>query len=58
MKQVFDQTYSSTRRAKLHATKRDRALREQLARINDAYRAGVLTEEEYERKKQDVLSRL
>lgn len=58
MKQVFDQTYSKTKQAKLRAMKRDRVLGEQLARISDAYRAGVLTDEEYERKKQEVLSRL
>lgn len=58
MKQVFHHDYSETKRAKLHAAKQDRALGDQLARINDAHRAGVLTEEEYERQKHDVLARL
>ncbi len=58
MKQVFDHDYSETKRATLHAAKQDPALGERLARITDAYRAGVLTEEEYERKKQEALARL
>jgi len=58
MKQVFEQAYSETKREKLGATKRDRALHDRLAKITDAYRAGVLTKEEYERKKQEALSRL
>src|SRR5690606_6264572 len=58
MKQVFEQDYSETKREKLRAAKGDRALRDQLARITEAYRAGVLTEDEYEQKKQQVPARL
>lgn len=58
MKQVFERDYSEIKRAKLHAAKQNRALGDQLARITDAYRAGVLTKEEYERKKEEVLERL
>src|SRR5690606_4725628 len=58
MKQVFHQDYSETKRAKLRAAKRDRELADQLARLTDAYRAGTLTADEYDAKKQEVLARL
>ena len=55
MKELFKDIYQRKKAEKEAANKKDRSLKHRLEKLKQAYEAGVLTEEEFERKKQEVL---
>jgi uncharacterized protein (DUF697 family) len=58
LRSLFRSTYEAKRAEKNEATRANETLKEKLRQLTEAYEAGLLTEEEYRRKKEDVLKDL
>lgn len=56
LKEMFDRVYRAKRKEKEEANKGNETLAQRLAQLNEARKQGLLTEEEFERKKQEMLS--
>lgn len=56
LKSMFRKVYGEKRKEKMAAHKNDASLKERLEQLNAAFAAGLLTPEEYEAKKRDILS--
>jgi uncharacterized protein (DUF697 family) len=55
LREMFKKVYREKKDEKVAAHRGNRSLKERLEQLEEAYAAGVLTEEEYEAKKQDIL---
>lgn len=55
MKDMFQRIYKQKRAEKESQHKKDKTLKDKLEQLKKAYEAGILTEEEFEAKKQDIL---
>ena len=55
---MFRSVYDEKRAEKAEAGRSNETLKEKLRQVTDAYEAGLLTEEEYRKKKEDVLKEL
>lgn len=55
LREMFKKTYRSKKEEKVAEHKGDGSLKERLEQLREAYEAGVLTKEEYEQKKADML---
>jgi uncharacterized protein (DUF697 family) len=58
LKSMFRSVYDAKRAEKDAAAKSNETLKEKLRQVTEAYEAGLLTEEEYRKKKEDVLKEL
>jgi uncharacterized protein (DUF697 family) len=58
LRSLFRSVYDAKRAEKAEAAKASETLKEKLRQLTDAYEAGLLTEEEYRKKKEDVLKDL
>jgi uncharacterized protein (DUF697 family) len=58
LRSMFRSVYDAKRAEKAAAAKTNETLKEKLRQVTDAYEAGMLTEEEYRKKKEDVLKDL
>jgi uncharacterized protein (DUF697 family) len=58
LKTMFRSVYDAKRAEKADAARGSESLRDKLRQLTDAYEAGLLTEEEYRKKKEDVLKEL
>jgi uncharacterized protein (DUF697 family) len=58
LRSLFRATYEAKRAEKAEAARANETLKEKLRQVTEAYEAGLLTEEEYRRKKEDVLKEL
>jgi uncharacterized protein (DUF697 family) len=58
LREMFDQVYRRKKAEKDASAKGDAALKAKLERLAAAYEAGVLTEEEYARKKEELLRQM
>jgi uncharacterized protein (DUF697 family) len=58
MRSMFDAVYGQKRAEKEADASRNESLKQRLANLTEAYQAGLLTEEEYRAKKEDVLKDL
>ena len=55
LKDMFQRVYKDKRAEKASAHKSDVTLKDRLEQLKEAFAAGLLTEEEFERKKEDLL---
>jgi uncharacterized protein (DUF697 family) len=55
MKSMFERVYKAKRAEKEEANKGNATLKQKLEQLTEAFRAGLLTEEEYNRKKEELL---
>ena len=55
LREMFDTVYRAKRKEKEEANKGDESLASRLVQLNEARKAGLLTEEEFEKKKQEML---
>jgi uncharacterized protein (DUF697 family) len=55
LKQMFEKVYKTKRAEKEAAHKSNETLKDKLEQLKDAYKSGLLTEEEFNKKKEDVL---
>jgi uncharacterized protein (DUF697 family) len=58
LKTMFRSVYDAKRAEKAEAARANETLKEKLRQVTDAYEAGLLSEEEYRKKKEDVLEEL
>jgi uncharacterized protein (DUF697 family) len=58
LRSMFRSVYDAKRTEKGEAARANETLKEKLRQVTDAYEAGLLTEEEYRKKKEDVLKDL
>jgi uncharacterized protein (DUF697 family) len=58
LREMFDACYRRARREKEATTARDATLKDKLQQLTRAYAMGLLTEEEYTRKKEELLKTL
>jgi uncharacterized protein (DUF697 family) len=58
LRSMFRSVYETKRAEKEAAARASETLKEKLRQVTDAYEAGLLTEEEYRKKKEDVLKEL
>jgi uncharacterized protein (DUF697 family) len=58
LRSMFRSVYDSKRAEKADAAKTNETLKDKLRQVTDAYEAGFLSEEEYRKKKEDVLKEL
>ncbi|MBN2361844.1 MAG: DUF697 domain-containing protein [Deltaproteobacteria bacterium] len=56
LKQMFDRIYRQKRAEKEAQHKENATLKDKLKQLKDAFRSGLLTEEQYEKKKEDLLA--
>ena len=56
LKQMFDKTYRTKKAQKQAEHKANGTLKEKLEQLGEAYAAGLLTEEQFEAKKQELLA--
>ena len=55
LREMFDRVYENKKRDKQAAHTKDASLKAKLEQLKDAYAAGLMTEEEFSRKKEEVL---
>jgi uncharacterized protein (DUF697 family) len=58
LRNMFRSVYDAKRTEKADSAKTNETLKEKLRQVTDAYEAGLLSEEEYRKKKEDVLKEL
>jgi uncharacterized protein (DUF697 family) len=58
LRSMFRSVYDAKRAEKTEAARANETLKERLRQVTDAYEAGLLTEDEYRKKKEDVLKEL
>jgi hypothetical protein len=58
LRSMFRAVYDAKRAEKTAAAKASETLKERLRQVTEAYESGLLTEEEYRKKKEDVLGDL
>ncbi len=58
LRSVFRSTYEAKRAEKAESAKTHETLKDKLRQLSEAYEAGLLTEDEYRKKKEDVLKEL
>jgi uncharacterized protein (DUF697 family) len=58
MKDMFERVYREKKAEKQAASKRQASLKDRLTQLRHAYEAGTLSDEEFERKKAEILSEL
>jgi len=58
LRSMFRATYDAKRAEKAEAARTNETLKDKLRQLIDAYEAGLLTEEDYRRKKEEVLKEL
>jgi uncharacterized protein (DUF697 family) len=56
LKEMFDKTYKSKKAEKQAEHRSDGSLKDRLEQLKEAFAAGLLTEEEFEAKKQELLA--
>jgi uncharacterized protein (DUF697 family) len=56
LQQMFDKVYKRKKAEKQQEHRSNESLKDRLEQLGEAYRAGLLTEEEFEAKKQDLLA--
>jgi uncharacterized protein (DUF697 family) len=56
LKQMFNRVYKEKRAEKEAQHKGNATLKDKLEQLKDAYKSGLLTEEQYEKKKEDLLA--
>lgn len=55
LKEMFERVYKTKRAEKQQEHKKNESLKDRLEQLKEAYREGLLTEEEFEHKKQELL---
>jgi hypothetical protein len=58
LRSLFRSVYDAKRSEKAHAAKANESLSDKLRQVTDAYESGLLTEEEYRKKKEEILAGL
>ena len=58
LQRMFRETHKQQKRTMLDAAKHDASLVAELHRLTDAYRSGAIDEDEYARRKQEIIARL
>jgi uncharacterized protein (DUF697 family) len=56
LKEMFDRVYKQKRSEKVSQHKADGTLKDKLEQLGEARKSGLITEEEYEKKKEDLLA--
>lgn len=58
LQEMFSKVYETKKAEKQNEIRQNDSLKDRLQQLKDAYKAGVITEEEFQSKKEELLSRL